>query len=354
MAIAAPLLPGLEAYRRGDFALARERWEALRTTSTEAAEIDLLLALGGLAAALHAQRQGDGESAARRFAEAEAALGGLPNTLLGIDVLALRADLARGLAGAARHPPRVSPHQRFPLGATLRFFALLALLAGGAALLRFTPLGHLLDRHRLVALFSSLRQSSWAPLALIGLYCVLAPIGLPMTPLIVAGGIVFGRFWGTIYNVVGCVLGGAISYQLGHLLGRDFVRRLGRKRLKRIESLLRRRGFWSLVGVRFMPVPFPVVNYGAAIAGLPFSTFLLTTIIGLTPALAMYTYFASTIVDVAKGGNPWQLVKFAGSFLIVMSMSLIPTIIQQRRRTRRYRRLVIERHARQPGRERVS
>ena len=68
------------------------------------------------------------------------------------------------------------------------------------------------------------------------------------------------------------------------------------------EILLRRRGFWSLVGVRYMPIPFAVVNYGAAMAGLHFSTFLLTTLLGLIPALIVYSYFAATVAQ------PWHVV----------------------------------------------
>ena len=204
----------------------------------------------------------------------------------------------------------------------------------------------MLDRHRVVAFFLGLRESTWAPLVLLGLYMVLAPIGLPTTPLIIAGGIVFGRTLGAVYNIVGCVLGAAISYQMGRLLGRDFVRRLGRKRLKRIEVLLRRRGFWSLVGVRYLPIPFPVINYGAAMAGLPFTTFLLSTVLGLVPALTIYTYFAATIFDVTQGGDPAQLRSGIIAFLAVMAVSLAPTVVQQVRRRRRYRRLVVERHAR--------
>jgi uncharacterized membrane protein YdjX (TVP38/TMEM64 family) len=342
----APLLqPGLDAYRGGDLAAAAERWEAAAATLTEAAECDLAMALGALASSLAARKRGEGELAARRFAEAEASLSALPDAVLGVDVLALRAELARGLA-AATTPPPVTPWQRFPLGVTLRFLALLLLLVGGALALRFTPLAQLLERERMVRTFLQLRESTWAPLVLIGLCVGLAPVGLPMTPLIIASGVVFGPRWGALYNIVGCVLGAAASFGLARLLGRDFVRRIAGKRLKRIEKLLRRRGFWSLVGVRFLPVPFPVVNFGAALAGVPFGIFLLTSVLGLTPALLVYTNFAATLFEVARGGERTGLLKAAVSFGAVMLLSLTPAVVQRVRRRQRYRRLVVERHAR--------
>ena len=345
MAIAPLLQPGLEAYRRGDVHGARLAWQAVAQGIDTPAERALLLALQELAGALQAHRDREPEVARRRFAEAEATLGALPDDVLGVDVLALRAELARGLAAAARSAPALRPHTRFPLGPTLRFLSLLLLLAAGVLLIKFTPLGHYLERQRLIGFFTRVQASPWAPVVLIGLCILAGPIGLPMTPFILAGGIVFGNFWGALYNTLGCVLSAAVSFQLARLLGRDFVRRVAGKRLKRIETLLRRRGFWSLVGIRLLPVPFPIVNYGAALAGVRFSTFVITSALGIAPAMVIYTYFASTLFESFKARDPSQLGKIGIAFVLVVAMSVTPTIIQQVRRRKRYRDLVVERHA---------
>lgn len=346
MAIAPPIAPGFDAYRRGDFAGARRAWDAAAGPERDDAERALLLALASLATAVEDRaRGGDPEHAARCYAEAEAGLGGLPDVLLGLDLLGLRAALALGFDAWPAAPP-LRAYARFPLGVTLRFAALLALVVGGALALRFTPLAQLLDRSRLVAIFASLRESTWAPLALLGLFVVLAPVGLPMTPLIIASGVVFGPLLGAVYNTLGCLAGAAVSYGLARLMGRDFVRRLAGKRIKRIESLLRRRGFWSLVGVRFLPVPFPVVNFGAALAGVPFPTFMLTAALGLTPSMFVYTNFASTLFEVARGGDRAGLVKPAAALATVMMVSVTPAVVQRLRRRKRYRQLVVARHAR--------
>jgi uncharacterized membrane protein YdjX (TVP38/TMEM64 family) len=350
VAIDPVLQPGLDAYRRGDLAAAEAAWKAVARGEAEVAERALLLSLVSLAEALRSQREGDGEHAGRRFAEAEAALAELPAAVLGVDVLALRAELARGIDVAARRAPAIAAHTRFPLGATLRFGALLLLIVGGALALRFTPLNELLDRSRLVAVFAHLREASWAPLALLGLFVGLAPLGLPMTPLIIASGVVFGPWLGALYNTIGCLSGAAVSYWLARLMGRDFVRRVAGKRLKRMETLLRRRGFWGLVGVRFLPVPFPVVNFGAAFAGISFPTFMLTSALGLTPSMLVYTNFASTLFEVARGGDRSDLWKPAAALFTVMAISVTPAVVQQLKRRQRYRRLVVERHARRLGR----
>ena len=105
-----------------------------------------------------------------------------------------------------------------------------------------------------------------------------------------------------------------------------------------------------LVGVRFLPVPFPVVNFGAALAGIPFPRFMLTAALGLTPSMFVYTNFASTLFEVARGGDRSGLIKPAAALATVMLVSVTPAVVQQVRRRQRYRRLVVERHARRLGR----
>jgi uncharacterized membrane protein YdjX (TVP38/TMEM64 family) len=239
---------------------------------------------------------------------------------------------------------------RLPGGIRTTLAVALLLIVGGALALRFTPLRELLDRSRMVAVFAHLRDASWAPLALLGLFVGLAPLGLPMTPLIIASGVVFGPWLGALYNTIGCLSGAAVSYWLARTMGRDFVRRVAGKRLKRMETLLRRRGFWGLVGVRFLPVPFPVVNFGAALAGISFPTFMLTSAVGLTPSMFVYTNFASTLFEVARGGDRRDLWKPAAALFTVMVVSVTPAVVQLVRRRKRYRQLVIERHARRLGR----
>jgi uncharacterized membrane protein YdjX (TVP38/TMEM64 family) len=343
---AAALQPGLDAYREGDHARAARLFETLAVEQWDDAERACLLALGRLASSMGSRARGDLDGAARAFAEAESMLGGLPDVVLGLDVLELRADLARGF-DATRPAPELRAYTRFPLGATLRFASLLLIVVGAAVALRFTPLGHLLlDRTRLVATFARLRESTWAPFVLLGLYFGLAPAGLPMTPLIIASGVVYGPMLGALYNIVGCLGGAATSYGVARVMGRDFIRRVAGRRLKRVETLLRRHGFWTLVGVRFLPVPFPVVNFGAALAGVPFPTFMLTAAIGLTPSLLVYTNFAATLFEVARGGSRAGLWKPAAALATVMAISVTPAIVQRLRRRKRYRELLVARHAR--------
>ncbi|HVS01515.1 MAG TPA: VTT domain-containing protein [Thermoanaerobaculia bacterium] len=346
MAIAEPLTAGLEAYRRGDYSQALLAWETpwQRLAGEDEA---LCLALVRLAGALHHAAGDRGESARRLLAGAREALAGLPPVVLGMDVERLRGQLQAPPEALLQSPPELLPGRRLGTASALRFAAFLALLLAGAAVLRWTPVGEILDRERLVSSLQALRTLWWTPLALIAAMVVAAPLGVPMTPFVIANGVVFGTLLGSTYNGLGTFLGAATSYLLATYLGRDFVVRLAGDRLRRVESLLRRHGFWSLVGIRFLPLPFPVVNFGAALAGVPLGTFLATTAIGLIPALFVYTWFAATLFQVATGSaDASQVPRVVAAMLLVMSLALMPAVWRQVARRRRYRRLMARRAAR--------
>jgi uncharacterized membrane protein YdjX (TVP38/TMEM64 family) len=209
-----------------------------------------------------------------------------------------------------------------------------------------TPLDDMLQPDRLRETLDHLRDAWWSPLALFGLYLGLAPLGVPLTPLILAGGLVFGPFWGWVISYGGSYLGGVISYYLGRALGRDFVAQLFGDRLRKFERMLNRHGFWAMVRLRFVPVPFPIANYGAALAGVRPATFLGSTAIGLAPAIFAFNYFSASLARAAadrRGAVATQLVFAAAGLLLV---SLIPSVLIRWRRVRRHRGILARRAAR--------
>jgi len=233
-----------------------------------------------------------------------------------------------------------------PRKALLRFLILPLLLAGALAAARFTPLHDYLTVAAVTALFDRLRQVWWAPLALVASYVVLLPFGLPATPLMIAGGAVFGSALGTVYNLIGTLLGGALTFYLGRFLGRDFAAHFGGKRLKKLERTLARRGFWSLVGIRFLPLPYTVLNYTAALAGVRPALFLVTTAIGLTPTIALYTVLYATLARAATGGEKPGLtlyLELAGALILLLLATAIPQVLERRKRRQRYREILARR-----------
>ena len=230
--------------------------------------------------------------------------------------------------------------------AAARFGIFVLLVIAAAVLARTTPLGDYLTREGATELVENLRGAWWAPVALLAAWLVLTPVGLPASPLMFAGGVVFGVAHGTLLNTAGGMLGGLAGYFLARALGRDLVTQIGGARLERFARQLDRRGFWALVGARFLPIPFPLVNFAMALSGVRPGTFTLSTLLGLVPSMLLWTWFASAVTRAAEGEAGGIFQRLALALFLLIAAIFLPQIVQRMQRARRYRSLLAARTAR--------
>ncbi len=233
-------------------------------------------------------------------------------------------------------------------GPAAKFGILLLLVIGGFLAARYTPLAEYLKVERIQGYLDHARGLWWAPAALVGTIVVLGSVGLPATPLIVAGAAIFGPLWGTVWNWVGIFLGSLTGFLLARLLGREFVERIGGNKLQRAEKLLHRRGFLPLIAIRFLPVPFTLVNAAAAVVGVKLPKFLFASAIGLLPPIAIITYFSSALLEAATGDRAAIVRQALAVSITAALLVFFPIGLRRRLRKRRYKRLRAERAARTP------
>jgi len=213
--------------------------------------------------------------------------------------------------------------------ALLRFALMVAVLLVAFFVFRQTELADRLSLDKLIAIVDTVRGWWWSPLALIGLWTALSPLGAPGTPFLLAGGIVFGPWWGSLYNLIGAVLGAATSFLFARLLGHDLVGHVfGEERLVRLERRIEHYGFWSMASLRLIPIPWPIINFGAALAGLPFWRYVVATTVGLVPQVFVFTFFYASLGSVTTGGpgrqaTLWLFVALALLTLLALVRFLI-------------------------------
>ena len=160
---------------------------------------------------------------------------------------------------------------------------------------RYTPLGELTSEERIRASLMDIRGIWWTPLVLLVLYAIVAPTGISMFPLTIAGA-AFGPFAGSLLNTLGIIIGAWTAFVVARALGRDFVVKVTGDRFRKAERLLNRQGIWPLIQIRFMPVPYPVVNFAAALSGVPLKRFMFASVIGLIPATLIHSYFIARLI----------------------------------------------------------
>ncbi len=220
-------------------------------------------------------------------------------------------------------------------GSTLKALIFVAILVAGYVAIRHTPLGEWTTEERIREALYDIRGTWWTPLVLLGLYAVIAPTGITMFPLTIAGA-AFGPIAGSLLNVLGIVIGAMTSFFVARALGRDFVVRFTGDRFRKAERLINRQGIWPLVQVRFMPIPYPVINFAAALSGVPARTFITGSIIGLIPATLIHSYFIARLIY-ADGGERTQVGIAYGVVLVVINSIIAAAWIRtQRQRRARY------------------
>lgn len=180
-------------------------------------------------------------------------------------------------------------------GAWLKAAVFILILVGGYLIVNYTPVGEWTSEDKIRESLIDIRGIWWTPFALLVLYAIIAPTGLSMFPLTIAGA-AFGPVAGSFLNTLGILIGAVTSFLVARALGRDFVVRVTGDRIRKAERLVNRQGFWPLVQVRFLPIPYPVINFASALAGVPAKRYLFASVIGLIPATLIHSYFIARLI----------------------------------------------------------
>lgn len=140
-------------------------------------------------------------------------------------------------------------------------------------------------------------QGPVGPLLIIGLMMIaiiMSPI--PSAPIALASGALYGHTIGTVYIVIGSVLGASAAFIIARTAGIDVTRRwLGNhyeKGLSGSHNMLMAIIFIS----RLLPfISFDMISYAAGITSLSFWRFAIATLAGIVPASFLLAHFGSEL-----------------------------------------------------------
>ncbi|MCB0930939.1 MAG: TVP38/TMEM64 family protein [Mycobacterium sp.] len=143
------------------------------------------------------------------------------------------------------------------------------------------------------------RSGPIAPLVYLATSAVLAAIFVP-GPLLAAGsGVLFGPVLGTFVTLGSTVTTATIAALVGRRAGRDSARALiGAQWAERIDTQIKRRGLWAVVGQRFIPgVSDALASYTFGAFGMPLWQMAIGAFIGSAPRAFVYTALGASISD---------------------------------------------------------
>jgi uncharacterized membrane protein YdjX (TVP38/TMEM64 family) len=225
---------------------------------------------------------------------------------------------------------RAALRRLVPLTLLLAAGALFVAL-GGQRYLNFAALAA--NRERLLALVA--QDAAAAAIAFILLYAGLVALSFPAAELLtIAGGFLFGRWFGTLYAIVGATAGATLFF---------FAARAGLARLAagalpqaaRLRAGFRRNAFSYLLVLRLVPLfPFWLVNLVAGAAGLRLPVYVLGTFLGIIPATFVYASLGSGLGTVlAEGREPDLAILFRPGVLLPLIglavLALLPVLYRR-------------------------
>jgi uncharacterized membrane protein YdjX (TVP38/TMEM64 family) len=170
----------------------------------------------------------------------------------------------------------------------------------------------------------------WSVPAFLMAHIIATMLGVPATLLVLAGGILFGLWWGSLWSLIGATLGAIAAFSVArHLLQDWFRRRFSQHTLMRnLDRLMDTHSFNCVLAVRFAPLsPFNLVNFLFGLTSVPLSAFALGTVVGIAPGTVAYTWLGLAGRDAIAGEGLWGLTLALG-FLGLLA--IVPIWIHRR------------------------
>lgn len=184
----------------------------------------------------------------------------------------------------------------------------------------FTPLNQLLNHVFLTQTLHNLGHGAECVFVII--YALTTIIGIPATVMTIAGGAVFGLWWGTLWSLVGATLGALGAFWVARYLLRDWIANKfqNNHQLHRFQQAVKVQPLKFTLAVRFAPIaPFNLINFLLALTPINSRDYTVGTFFGIIPGSLLYTWLGVTGEQALTGGDrlPFFL---ALSFLALLSI----------------------------------
>jgi uncharacterized membrane protein YdjX (TVP38/TMEM64 family) len=223
---------------------------------------------------------------------------------------------------------------------TKRFLPVLILLLAIAAAfalglhdyVRFEQLEH--NHARLLEAVD--RHPFLAPFAFTLLYALAIALSIPGGAILtMTGGFLFGVAAGTCYAVVAATLGATVVFLIAKTALGDSLRQSTGPAMRRMEAGFRENALNYLLFLRLIPVfPFWLVNLVSAFLGVPLTTYVVATAVGIIPGPLVYASVGNGLGAVFEsGGRPDLAIIFEPQIILPLVglavLAILPVVYRK-------------------------
>lgn len=157
---------------------------------------------------------------------------------------------------------------------------------------------------------------AWGYVAYALVYAICVVLFIPASLLTLGAGAIFGLLPGTLVVIAGATLGATLSFLLARTILRERVERMAARnpKFRALDDAIAREGTKILFLVRLSVLfPFTWLNYAFGLTGVRLRTYVLTTLIGITPATFAFVYIGSIANEAATASRARLIVYIVGA-----------------------------------------
>lgn len=170
-----------------------------------------------------------------------------------------------------------------------------------------------------------------APLLFMLAYVLGTVLFLPGSVLTLAGGALFGPWWGTLYSLTGATVGAVFAFLIARYLGAGWVARRAGGRLGRLVQGVEHEGWRFVAFTRLVPLfPFNLLNYALGLTRIPLLHYVLATWVCMLPGALAYSWLGHVGREAAVGSE--DLIRnVVIALALLASVAFLPSFIARLR-----------------------
>jgi uncharacterized membrane protein YdjX (TVP38/TMEM64 family)/Fe-S oxidoreductase len=235
--------------------------------------------------------------------------------------LRLKKHLEKNINGAITRERTFTAEKEAGRGGLTKRIVFLSFIIAAIFAIRFTGATRYLEQGTLRGLIQG--YGVLAPVVYMLVYAVAPSLFLPGLPLTIAGGILFGPFWGVVYTITSATAGACLAFLISRYVARDWIeKKLKSPRWRSLDKGVEKHGWKIVAFTRLIPIfPFNLLNYAFGLTRVKSLHYAITTFICMLPACIAFIVFSSSLLDVIRGRVSPAFIIGAGLIILV---SLVP------------------------------
>lgn len=167
------------------------------------------------------------------------------------------------------------------------------------------------------------------PVVFIIIYILRPILFFPATLISLAGGAIFGPVMGILWTIIGSNSGALLAYFIGRFFGDGLLDESESDGIiQKYANRMRDNSFETVLVMRFIYMPYDLVNYLSGILKIDWKAFVLATALGSIPGTIMITAAGASFgsLEQALSGEPpslnaWLIALSIGMFVVSLALS---------------------------------